>query len=119
MDSRSSLGVRRHNRTRGMESLGHTARHIDFRHLESAADARGARHDSNRHRNLWPVLCAAAGCRRVIKYAAFLLSWVAAATAAGADLARCIDIDAPEARLACYDAVAHPPANRTPAAAVV
>jgi hypothetical protein len=55
----------------------------------------------------------------VIKYAAGLLSLVAAATAAGADLARCVDIDEPQARLACYDALAHRPANRTPAAAAV
>src|ERR1700677_1570312 len=115
MDSRSSLGVRRHYRTRGMESLGRAACHINFRHLESVANARGARHDSNRHRNLWAVLFTAAGRRRVIRYAAALLSLVAAATAAGADLSRCVDIDAPEARLACYDALAHRPANSQPA----
>jgi hypothetical protein len=55
----------------------------------------------------------------VIKYAAGLLSLMAAATAAGADLARCVDIDEPEARLACYDALAHRPSNRTAAAAAV
>lgn len=53
------------------------------------------------------------------RYVAGLLSLVTATTAAGADLARCVDIDVPEARLACYDAVAHRPANRTPAAAAV
>jgi hypothetical protein len=58
----------------------------------------------------------------VIKYAAALLSLVAAATAAtaaGVDVSRCVDIDEPGARLACYDALAHRPANRTPAASVV
>jgi phospholipase A1 len=57
----------------------------------------------------------------VIKYAACLLSLAAAAaTASGAeDLARCADIAAPDARLACYDALAHRPADATPSSGAV
>ena len=47
----------------------------------------------------------------MIKYAACLLSLAAAAAAATAvraeDLAHCAAIEAPDARLACYDALAH------------
>jgi hypothetical protein len=54
-------------------------------------------------------------------YAALLLSL--AATVAAADgtetLARCAVIAAPDARLACYDALAHRPADAIPSAGVV
>jgi hypothetical protein len=54
----------------------------------------------------------------VIKYAICLLSLAAAgATAAGdGTLARCAAIAAPDARLACYDALAHRPPDATPSA---
>jgi hypothetical protein len=57
----------------------------------------------------------------VIKYAACLLCLAAAAaTAAGAeDLARCAAIAAPDARLACYDALAHRPADAISSAGAV
>jgi hypothetical protein len=55
----------------------------------------------------------------VIKCAVGLLSLAAAATAAGAEtLASCAAIAAADARLACYDALAHRPADRAPTAAV-
>jgi phospholipase A1 len=51
----------------------------------------------------------------------FLAAAAATATAAGADgLARCAEIAAPEARLACYDALAHRPADAaTPSTSTV
>jgi len=58
--------------------------------------------------------------------AACLLSLAAAATASGAagaagteTLARCAAIAAPDARLACYDALAHRPADAAPSAVTV
>jgi len=42
-----------------------------------------------------------------------------AAAPSGADLARCAGVAAPDARLACYDALAGRPADRTPPAASV
>jgi hypothetical protein len=51
----------------------------------------------------------------VINYAAGLLFLAASATAAGAEtLASCARIDAADARLACYDALAHRPTDRIP-----
>jgi hypothetical protein len=53
----------------------------------------------------------------VIKYAAWLISLAAvtAAKAADADgLTHCAGIPAPRERLACYDALAHRPADKTP-----
>jgi hypothetical protein len=57
----------------------------------------------------------------LIKYAACLLFLAAAASAAVRedDMARCAAIAAPVARLACYDALAHRPADRTMAAGAV
>lgn len=50
----------------------------------------------------------------MINYAAGLLFLAASATAAGAEtLASCARIDAADARLACYDALAHRPADAT------
>jgi hypothetical protein len=55
----------------------------------------------------------------MIRCTAWLLSLAAtAAVAADTDgLARCASIAPPDARLACYDALAHRPADRTPEAA--
>jgi hypothetical protein len=56
----------------------------------------------------------------VINYAAGLLFLAASATAAGAEtLASCARIDAADARLACYDALAHRPADRIPSVSAV
>lgn len=54
----------------------------------------------------------------MIKYAICLVSLATAATAARAEtLASCAAIDAPGARLACYDALAHRPADPAPSTA--
>ena len=57
----------------------------------------------------------------MIKYAACLLSLAAATVAAAGDetLAHCAAIAAPDARLACYDALAHRPADAAPSAGAV
>lgn len=56
----------------------------------------------------------------MINYAIGLLFLAVSATAAGAEtLASCARIDAADARLACYDALAHRPADRIPSAGAV
>jgi hypothetical protein len=57
----------------------------------------------------------------LIKYATCIVLCLAAAcaTAGGADLASCAAIAAPDARLACYDALAHRPADAPPSAGAV
>ncbi len=55
----TGVGVRRYHRARSLELIGYAARHSDLRHLESAVERRGARHDPDRHRDLWAVLLAA------------------------------------------------------------
>jgi hypothetical protein len=46
-----------------------------------------------------------------------LLAATAAAAPSNSDMARCAAIAAPDSRLACYDVLAHRPADKTPSAA--
>lgn len=48
-----------------------------------------------------------------------LLAASAAAAPSNSDMARCAAIPAPDSRLACYDALAHRPADKAPSAAAV
>jgi hypothetical protein len=52
-----------------------------------------------------------------ITCALLALSISASAAPSNSDMARCAAIDAPDARLACYDMLAHRPADKTPRAA--
>jgi hypothetical protein len=48
-----------------------------------------------------------------------LLAASAAAAPSNSDMARCAAIAAPDSRLACYDALAHRPADKAPSAAAI
>src|ERR1700730_7752722 len=119
MGFRSGVGIRRHYRTRSLEPIRHAPRRVDFRHLESISDPRGAGHDSSGHGTLRPVLCGTSGHRSMMRWGFALLLITTAATAAPSpdELARCVAIPEADARLACYDTLAHRLLDRAPNAA--
>src|SRR3984893_3376832 len=119
MDSRPSLGVRRHHRARSLEPIGHAPGGVDFLYLESSIDRRGARHDSSCHGSVRPVLFAATGKPCLNKLLASLLAGFAAAACTSPsdeDMARCAAVVSREARLECYDGLAHRPPDKAPSA---
>jgi hypothetical protein len=56
---------------------------------------------------------------RSIGAALILMAAAAAAAPSNEDMARCAVIPAPDSRLACYDAVAHRPADKVPSASAM
>src|ERR1700722_2427061 len=106
-----------------MESFRHAAGRVDFRYLESFAESGGARHDSNCHRSLRTLLFPRSGERRMnrstLVMALILAAAAITATAAtsDSDMLRCAAIAARDARLDCYDALAHQLSNKGAASA--